>query len=310
MQAGTLTGSCRILVVDDDAPTRRLLSAALQGEEPCEIVTVEDAGKALAIFQADPHFHLIVCDWLMPGLSGLELIQRVRALNQHTPILVLSSTQTASSVAQALEGGADDYLQKPVDLHVLRRAVAALLAQAAEAPPAETVSARTGVRTEPDGMFVELTAPTSRQQADRFQRFTDRLLNAALNERERHELHLSLEEILSNAIEWGNRNDPLKQLHLSYCLLPDRITFRIEDEGPGFNPNSLKDPSLDPQAHIQERRASGKRMGGWGIFLTRKIMDQVTFSPKGNVVFLTKFLRHNGVAKNGHSSGHSVGSAG
>jgi anti-sigma regulatory factor (Ser/Thr protein kinase) len=75
--------------------------------------------------------------------------------------------------------------------------------------------------------------------------------------------------------------------------LPDRVTFRIEDEGDGFDHSGLADPSLDPVRHISERRATGKRMGGWGVFLTRKMMDEVTYNPKGNIVFLTKFLNRN-----------------
>jgi hypothetical protein len=54
----------------------------------------------------------------------------------------------------------------------------------------------------------------------------------------------------------------------------------------------LKDPSLDPAAHIRERRTSGKRMGGWGIFLARKMVDEVTFNRRGNIVFLTKYFQH------------------
>jgi len=150
------------------------------------------------------------------------------------------------------------------------------------------------VRSLGDGTFVELTAPTDPHQAERFQRFAERLLSASLNEKERHNMHLALEEILRNAIEWGNRHDQTKTMKLSYCLLPDRITFRIEDEGQGFDHAKLRDPSLDPARHILERRASGKRMGGWGVFLTRKMMDEVQYNTKGNVVYLTKFLRRNG----------------
>ena len=74
-------------------------------------------------------------------------------------------------------------------------------------------------------------------------------------------------------------------------MLPDRIVFRIEDEGAGFDVDALADPSKDPLAHIMERMSDGKRMGGYGIFMTRKVMDDVIFSERGNVVIMTKRLR-------------------
>ncbi len=291
----------RILVVDDDAATRRLLVAAFANESSIQVVTARGAVEALELLQSDSAFQLIVSDLNMPILSGIEFIRRFRIQNHTIPILVLSSIQTDHSVAKALELGADDYLQKPVDLRELRRAAASLISRRKQRSesPGDPQRARAGssnsraskVRVGADGAFVELTAPTDPMQAERFQRFAERLLSTSLTEKERHNLHLSLEEILRNAIEWGNKNDHTKKLRLSYCLLPDRITFRIEDEGKGFDHAALKDPSADPQAHIRERRASGKRMGGWGVFLTRKVMDNVSYNDKGNVVFLTKFLR-------------------
>lgn len=294
----------RLLVVDDDAPTRRLLSAALCGEGVYEVVTARSGDEAIGIYQGSPDFDLIVSDLTMPGMPGLEFISRLRALKCVAPILVLSSMQTDQSVARALETGADDYLQKPVDLRELRRAVAFLVDQSAERKHAEIADEDAEVETPPpvppvknleSGTFVELTALTDSPQVERFQRFVDRLLSSTLAEKERRDLHLALEEIVRNANEWGNQSDRTKTVRLSYCLMPDRITFRVEDEGAGFDPSTLNDPSADPIAHIETRRASGKRMGGWGIFLTRKVMDEVTYNRKGNVVFLTKYLRRGGL---------------
>lgn len=292
----------RLLVVDDDAPTRRLLSAALCGDGVYEVVTARSGDEAIGIYRDSPDFDLIVSDLTMPGMPGLEFIAKIRSFNCQAPILVLSSMQTDQSVARALETGADDYLQKPVDLRELRRAVAFLVDQSAERKH-EEVSEIEGTGSPPvpavknvdSGTFVELTALTDSPQVERFQRFVDRLLATTLQEKERRELHLALEEIVRNATEWGNRSDHCKKIRLSYCLMPDRITFRIEDEGAGFDTGALNDPTIDPKAHIEARRASGKRMGGWGIFLTRKVMDEVTYNRKGNVVFLTKYLRRGGL---------------
>jgi len=296
----------RILAVDDDAPTRRLLSTALSSEGFYEVVTARGGEDALLIFQNSPGFNLLLTDLSMPGMSGIELVERIRTLGSNVPVLMLTSIQTDQTLAKALEAGADDYLQKPVDLRELRSAVAYLIDKHRGSPEAQrpviaklssssllTIAeapSTSTLRNIDEGTFVEFTTMNDPVVAERFQRFAERILGASLTPKERGELHLALEEIVRNAIEWGNMNDPTKKLRLSYCLLLDRITFRVEDEGTGFDPSALKDPSVNPQAHISERRASGKRMGGWGIFLARKMVDEVTFNRKGNVVFLTKYL--------------------
>ncbi|HEY3323218.1 MAG TPA: response regulator [Planctomycetota bacterium] len=288
----------RILVTDDDAPTRRLLSAALTSEGLYEVITARSVTEALEVLRCSPGFDVIVTDLCMPQQSGLDLVKQVRALSHTMPILILTSVQSDQSLAQALEAGADDYLQKPVDLRELRTAVGYLMEKRRKAEANRPVDAD-GVPVAPaahtirnidEGTFVECTSLSDPAVAERFQRFAERVLSTCLGTKERGDLRLALEEIVHNAIEWGNANDPTKRLRLSYCRLPDRITFRVEDEGSGFNPGVLKDPSVNPQRHIQERRCSGKRMGGWGIFLARKMVDEVTFNRKGNVVFLTKYL--------------------
>jgi len=285
-----MTLPVRILILDDDAATRRLLNAALTDAEQ-EVVTLSDGNAALELFNKKERFDLIITDLTLRRMDGLDFIRAARCLPESPPILVLSSASSSESVAAALECGADDFLQKPVDLRDLRKTVSHLLAHRKRMG---RPSGKAAVRNVENGMFVELVLQGDWVEAERFQRFAERLISASLNEKERGEVKLALEEIVRNAIEWGNRNDTTKKLRLSYCLLRDRITFRIEDEGKGFNPAHLKDPSRDPIAHIEERRRSGKRMGGWGVFLTRKMVDEVTYNDKGNVVFMTKFLRPSG----------------
>ena len=100
-----------------------------------------------------------------------------------------------------------------------------------------------------------------------------------------------MDELGQNAVEWGNRNDRKKQIHLSYCVFNDRIVFKVEDEGEGFDPGTLRDPSIDPLKHIMERMKEGKRAGGYGVFISKKLMDDVIYSESGNTVLMTKFFK-------------------
>ena len=61
-------------------------------------------------------------------------------------------------------------------------------------------------------------------------------------------------------------------------------------EGVGFNPRLVPDPTLDPWKHIEDRKKSGKRIGGYGLHLVKNIMDEIMFNRKGNVVIMTKYF--------------------
>ncbi len=106
-----------------------------------------------------------------------------------------------------------------------------------------------------------------------------KLDGSAWNTKDQFAINLSLEEALVNAVNHGNRADPSKKVMFACRLDDDRIFFRIEDEGDGFNPDALPDPT-DPE-HIMI--ASGR-----GVFLIRSYATNVKWNAKGNVVEFEK----------------------
>jgi len=108
------TQAARILVVEDNADTAALLRDLLEGEgyEVETAVTGEAAFEALA---AAPDIDLMVLDLMLPGMSGYEVIERLRAQADLSdlPILVLSALGSASARVRGLREGADDYMTKP-----------------------------------------------------------------------------------------------------------------------------------------------------------------------------------------------------
>ena len=292
----------RIVVLDQDANTRKLLTAALEDDDSgAEIIAAPGASEALARLKAPPPVDLVVADPANPSPWGWGLIAELRQAAVGVPILVVSVVQTEQSMARSMEMGADDYLLKPIDLSEYRKTVARMLVERrellAKGGVKEDPNARLTVRSEGQGMLVEVNAPTWSMHVSRFERFVNRLVALSLSNDEALKMRLALEEIITNAKEWGNRGDGRKMLKLSYCLLSDRVTFRIEDQGDGFDPGDVPDPTLDPLDHVKRRKQSGKRIGGWGILLARKAMDEVAYNRKGNVVFLTKFLRKSELTK-------------
>jgi serine/threonine-protein kinase RsbW len=95
------------------------------------------------------------------------------------------------------------------------------------------------------------------------------------DDRLRLNFRVGLTEALANAMLNGNAADPRKRVLIEADLSPDTITVRVTDEGPGFDPGILPDPTLP-----EHRR----RVGGRGIFLIRKLMDHVEFNEQGNSI--------------------------
>ncbi|MBV8855880.1 MAG: response regulator [Acidobacteria bacterium] len=110
----------RLLVADDDAAVRSVLSEFLSAEYECE--AVGSAEEALELLGSG-EFGLVVSDIAMPGMSGLELIPRVRGLSPDTLVIVVSGSQELESAVDALRAGAFDYIVKPFDLEHLQFAV-------------------------------------------------------------------------------------------------------------------------------------------------------------------------------------------
>jgi serine/threonine-protein kinase RsbW len=92
-------------------------------------------------------------------------------------------------------------------------------------------------------------------------------------------IKLSLEEALTNAIKHGNRNDPTKHVTLRYYVGPDRTAIMVADEGPGFAPECVPDPTADENL---------ERPSGRGIMLMQSYMTRVAFNACGNVVWMLK----------------------
>ncbi len=112
---------------------------------------------------------------------------------------------------------------------------------------------------------------------DAVEYLVDRSLAAGFGDGDRLRLNLrvSVTEALANAMEKGNRQDPGKRVRLEARLRPDRIVVRVTDEGGGFDPATVPDPTLPEHRSLSTGR---------GIFLIRSLMDAVEFNALGNSI--------------------------
>ena len=111
----------KVLLVDDD-PVSRLLLMPLLDKWGCEVQVAKDGSAAWAALQAPESPRLVLMDWIMPGLSGVEVCQKLRARNAeaYTYVILLTARQNQQDVIEGLESGADDYLTKPCNTSELR----------------------------------------------------------------------------------------------------------------------------------------------------------------------------------------------
>ena len=127
----------QVLIIEDDAVMAAHVADLLAGRGGvCE--TVGDGREGLARAAARP-YDLIVTDRMLPGLEGLDVVARLRALEVATPVLVLSALGLPGDKVDGLERGADDYLAKPFADDELLARVAALMRRARKEPHPEVM---------------------------------------------------------------------------------------------------------------------------------------------------------------------------
>lgn len=142
----------RILIIEDDQAILKILQRGLAYEG----YTVDSAteGRSGLMLARDHQPDLVILDWMLPGMDGLEVCHRMRTASGSVPILMLTAKDAVQDRIQGLDAGADDYMVKPFNLDELLARVRALLR-----------------RTQPDRVpvlkFADLTLDTGSRQASR-----------------------------------------------------------------------------------------------------------------------------------------------
>lgn len=126
-QAGD--NSTRMLLVEDDQTSRRLIRALLPKELKVSITEAEDGQVALRMMEKPPYPDIIVCDVLMPNMDGLEFIARLRDLPRfsNTPVVMISANAFKDNVAKAATLKVTRFLRKPLERKDLTDAIEAAL---------------------------------------------------------------------------------------------------------------------------------------------------------------------------------------
>lgn len=93
-------------------------------------------------------------------------------------------------------------------------------------------------------------------------------------------IHLALEEAFINAVQHGNKMDPNKKVKVDYSVSLDEVRISMADEGSGFDPNAVPDPTSDENLY---------KTDGRGLYLVRSYMDVVEFNEQGNCMHMVRY---------------------
>ena len=126
----------RVLIADDDPAICTLIDTVLR-KGPYDMVMCNDAESALVAINRDGPFDIIVCDFMLPGISGLDLIERLRAdrRTRGVPILMISGHTNYAMDNRAKNAGANLFLNKPFTISQLRTSINTLLTKPSAAEP-------------------------------------------------------------------------------------------------------------------------------------------------------------------------------
>ena len=139
------------------------------------------------------------------------------------------------------------------------------------------------------GVVADVTIPSDPVEARRIQDEIEQLLHSRhVNEHDVFSVKLALEEALVNAIKHGNQMDRTKKVYISYQLHADRFDICIRDDGSGFDPCDVPDPTAFENL---------ERPCGRGLMLMRHYMTKVAFNDCGNGVTMSKVFRANNNGK-------------
>ena len=272
-----------VLLAEDDAPSRQIYYTVLDAEG-YRVIEVPDGKSALEVLTREP-VDLLVTDVMMPGMTGIELLQRARQLRPDLRAIVMTGHKTSEAVIGALRNRACEFLEKPFHIEELVEAVRAVMSRDLGLH-IDVISDR------PD--WIELRVPCDLAAVEPIQRFLGHL-HEHIPKETREAVGAVFRELLNNAIEHGGKCDPSKRVEIKYIHLKRAILYSIKDPGEGFNIKEIEhaafaNPPGEPTRHMERRQELGLRPGGFGIMLASQVIDELVYNAQHNELIFVKYI--------------------
>jgi len=289
-----------ILVVDDSAVDRRLAGGLLEKENGATIYYARDGREALE--QVELHIpDIVLTDMQMPNMDGLELVKRIKQQYPLIPVVLMTAQGSEEIAVKALQHGAVSYVPKrklAQDLLEIISRVTAVSRQDRSNTRLlhKITSSETTFEIENDLSLISSLVNYLQQNMIRI---------GVCQQADRIQMGIALEEALVNAYYHGNlevaselretdhkafyalakqrvTESPFseRRIHVAVSLTAEKAVFKVRDEGPGFNPSTLPDPT---------DAANLEKPGGRGVLLIRSFANEISYNDTSNEVTLIKY---------------------
>jgi len=275
--SGTMTQNppkARLLLVDSRSEWSGRLYKVLY-ENSIELDVLASAQTALSFLQSR-FFDALLLDVPLPDMPAPQMVAITRNRFPFLPIVILAEESAMPDAVGALKAGAFHFI--PANFEP-RQALGALRKILALQNEPVTLS-----RALPDlKQTIQFSLPSTLDYiTGAAAHLTETLVRFGIITVEELNLKVALVEALTNAMEHGNSFDPKKLVKVEAKFLENKAEIKIADQGKGFNHRKLPNPTA-PENLYKPR--------GRGIYMMHRLMDEVHFNRKGNVVQLVKYRR-------------------
>jgi len=288
-----------ILLIDDSEFDRRLVLMLLENESSWNATGCRSGEEALRLLK-EQSFDLVITDLKMPKMDGLEVIRAIRRRHETLPVILITSHGNEDTALLALQQGAANYIPKRWLASRLQESVDTVLCAA------NRDRQRGDTASHVKSQLIQLELPSDRSVVPGVISWMQDLATShgLLDSSNAVRLGVALEEALLNAIIHGNlevsselrEGDGLlfeefialhmtqeryrnRKVHFEARFDQHYASFRIQDEGPGFDITQVPDPT-EPENLL--------RPSGRGLLLIQAFMDEVEFNDQGNCITLTR----------------------
>lgn len=263
------------LIIEDDHDQAQMAAQLIRLRAFSPVLA--DSGESGLRLARELHPGLILLDLMLPDIDGFDVCKHLRADRETmlTPVVMLTALADSIHCRRGFRVGANAYVTKPYTPDDLFQAIAAAQAWRTQLDQgrvhgeiAVELNSETAFLQEVNDFLANLsqTTPLATEQINR--------------------LRQAVMELGMNAIEWGNQHRFEDLVRIVYRVLADRLEIVIRDEGTGFDPTDLPHAAYpdDPIAHLDVREKLGIREGGFGVLISRGMVDELRYNDVGNEV--------------------------
>ena len=273
--------SRKALIVDDEEDICLVLAEHLRhwGFEP----TILLEGKDVVEWVRHNRPAVILLDLMLPDIDGYSICETLK-LDRETnliPVIMVTARTDQEDRVHGLQVGANTYLTKPFTAEAIYQAIQNALNWLEDLKQHGT-QGEIRFHLQSDTHYLE----------ELNHLLGSLFLFSGLPQQHVKQLTTAVREIATNAIEWGHKKESDRIVTVDYRIDPEKITIDIKDTGSGFNPGNLAHAAQleDPVSHMMVRESLGIREGGFGILMSRGLVDDMSYNDKGNEVRLIKYF--------------------